>query len=61
MADISKIVIPNGSSTTTYDFKDATMRTEITNARGSYTNLDSRLDAIDTGLAALIARLEATL
>ena len=61
MADISQIVVPVNGTNTTYNFKDATMRTEITNARGSYTNLDSRLDAIDTGLAALIARLEATL
>ena len=61
MADVSKITVPVGNSTETYNLKDSTMRTEITNARGSYTNLDSRLDAIDTGLAALIARLEATL
>lgn len=61
MADVSQITIPVGNTTETLNFKDATMRTEVTNARGSYTDLDSRLDAIDTGLAALIARLEATL
>ena len=44
MADISKIKIPNN---TEYNVKDAALTAEITNARGSYVNLDARLDNYD--------------
>ena len=61
MADISKIKTPNN---TEYNVKDAALTTEITNARGSYVNLDARLDNydevigdIDTALNSLLVTL----
>ena len=46
IGDVSQITLPNGD---TASFKDAAMRTEVTNARGEYASLDARLDDMSGG------------